>query len=268
VAPSRALRDGQTAWITGASSGIGEALVHALDARGLRLVLSARREERLCQVRETCAHPERHLVLPLDLEDTASLRPAARRVLDHFGRLDLLVHNAGVSQRALAIDTEPAVDRRLLTIDYLGPVALTKAVLPSMVSARSGRIVVVSSLVGKFGTPLRSSYSAAKHALHGFFDSLAAEVWDDGVRVTLVCPGFIRTALSLHALTADGAPQGTMDRAQQHGMAPEVCAARIVRAVDRGKAEVLVGGKERFAVYVKRFFPGIFRRMIRRVRVT
>ena len=268
MAFSQTLRDGQTAWITGASSGIGEALVRALDARGLRLVLSARREERLQQVRDACSHPERHLVLPLDLEDTDSLQAAARRVLEHFGRLDLLINNAGISQRSLAAETDLAVDRRLLEIDYFGTVALSKAVLPSMLAAGSGRIVVVSSLVGKFGTPLRSSYSAAKHALHGFFESLAAEVWDDGVRVTLVCPGFIRTALPLHALTAGGTPQGTMDRAQLHGMAPDVCAARIVRAIDRGRAEVLVGGKERFAVYVKRFFPGLLRRLIRRVRVT
>jgi len=268
VAPTNTLQPDQVAWVTGASSGIGEALVHALDRRGLRVVLSARREERLRAIRNACEYPERHLVIPLDLGEPESLERAAAAVTERLGRVDLLINNAGVSQRALAADTDLAVDRRLIEIDYLGTVALTKAVLPGMVAAGAGRIVVVSSLVGKFGTPLRSSYSAAKHALHGFFESLAAEVWDDGVRVTVVCPGFIRTELPVHALTADGTPQGTMDRAQERGMAPDVCAERILRAVDRGAAEVLIGGKERFAVYLKRFFPGLFRRVIRRARVT
>ena len=262
------LREARVAWITGASSGIGEALVHALDERGTRVVLSARNEERLAAVRDACRHPDRHLVVPLDLAVPATLEAAARRVLDRFGRVDLLIHNGGLSQRALAEETDPSVDRALLEVDFLGPVTLTKAVLPSMLERGAGRIVVISSLVGKFGTPLRSAYSAAKHALHGFFESLAAEVHGRGVRVTMVCPGFIRTRVSINALTGDGSPQGTMDRAQERGMAPEECARRILQAVERGRAEVLVGGKERFAVYLKRWLPGVFRRLIRRVRVT
>ncbi|MGD2114135.1 MAG: SDR family oxidoreductase [Acidobacteriota bacterium] len=273
--PSGPFED-RIAWVTGASSGIGEALVHALDRRGARVVLSARREERLRAVRDACEHPDRHLVVPLDLGDPGSLEAAAHRVLERLGRVDLLIHNGGVSQRSLAEETDPAVDRRLLDINFLGPVTLTKAVLPSMLErgegdehgGDGGRIVVISSLVGTFGTPLRSAYSASKHALHGFFESLAAEVADRGVRVTMICPGFIRTDVSVNALTGDGSPQGTMDRAQARGMAPEECARRILRAVERGQAEVLVGGKERFAVHLKRWFPGVFRWLIRRVKVT
>lgn len=259
---------GEVVWITGASSGIGEALVHALDRRGARLVLSSRREDALRRVRDACHHPDRHLVVPLDLADPESLREAARRVLEDCGAVDVMLHNGGLSQRGLAEDTELAVDRRILEVDYLGTVALTKALLPSMLERRRGRFVVVSSLVGKIGTPLRSGYSAAKHALHGFFETLRAEVHDRGVRVTLVCPGFIRTRVSFNALTADGTPQGTMDRAQARGMSAEACAAKIVRAVDRGRDEVLIGGKEVWAVRLARLFPGLFRRLIRRVRVT
>lgn len=255
-------------WITGASSGIGEALAHALDRRGARLVLSSRREEALRRVRDACRHPDRHLVVPLDLAEPESLREAARRVLDEHGAVDVMVHNGGLSQRGLAEETDLAVDRRILEVDYLGAVALTKALLPSMLERGRGRFVVISSLVGKIGTPLRSGYSAAKHALHGFFDSLRAEVHDRGIRVTLVCPGFIRTQVSVNALTADGAPQGTMDRAQARGMGAEACARRIVRAVDRGRDEVLIGGKEVWAVHLARLAPGLFRRLIRRVRVT
>jgi dehydrogenase/reductase SDR family protein 7B len=265
---SRMSWDGKVVWITGASSGIGEALAHAFARRGARLVLSARNEERLLAVQAACNHPERHTVLPLDLADEATLAPAVAAALSRCGQVDVLVHNGGVSQRSLVKNTAVAVDRRIVETNFFGAVILTKALLPSMLARKSGRFVVISSLVGKFGTPLRSGYSASKHALHGFFESLRAETWRDGLRVTLVCPGFIRTAVSLNALTGDGSPQGTLDRAQERGMTPEVCAERIVRAVERGKDEVLVGGSERFAVYFKRFFPGLFSRLIRRVRVT
>jgi len=260
--------DGKVVWITGASSGIGEALAHALAGRGARLILSARHEARLREVQAACAHPERHLVLTLDLTDEATLAPAAEAALAHCGQVDVLVHNGGVSQRSLVRDTGIAVDRRIVETNFFGAVALTKAVLPAMLARQAGHFVVISSLVGKFGTPLRSGYSASKHALHGFFDSLRAETWRDGIRVTIVCPGFIRTAVSENALVGDGSAQGTMDRAQEHGMAPEACAERIVRAVERGKDEVLVGGRERFAVYLKRVVPGLFNRVIRKIPVT
>jgi short-subunit dehydrogenase len=259
--------DGKVVWITGASSGIGEALAHAWARRGARLILSARNEGRLREVQAACAHPERHLVLPLDLTDEATLGPAVATALAR-GPVEVLVHCGGISQRSLAKDTAIEVDRRILETNFFGAVALTKAVLPSMLARKAGHFVVISSLVGKFGTPLRSGYSASKHALHGFFDSLRAETWRDGIRVTIVCPGFIRTALTLNAVTGDGSAQGTMDRAQEQGMAPEDCAERIVRGVEKGKDEILVGGRERYAVYVKRFFPGLFSRVIRKIRVT
>ena len=260
--------DGKVVWITGASSGIGEALAYSLARRGARLILSARGEDRLREVQAACDHPEAHFVLPLDLAAPATLGPAVEQALAVAGRIDVLVHGGGVSQRSLVKDTAVEVDRLLFETNFFGAVGLTKAVLPSMLARRAGHFVVISSLVGKLGTPLRSGYSASKHALHGFFDSLRAELWRDGIQVTLICPGFIRTAITLNALTADGTPQGTMDRAQAHGMAPADCAERIVRAVERGRDEVLIGGRERFAVYLKRFLPGLFNRVIRKARVT
>ncbi|HYH46848.1 MAG TPA: SDR family oxidoreductase [Thermoanaerobaculia bacterium] len=260
--------DGKVVWITGASSGIGEALARDLAGRGARLILSARRADRLEEVRAGLPRPDDHLVLPLDLGQAASLPAAAAEALRRRPHIDVLVHNGGVTQRSLAKDTGLDVDRRLFEVNFFGTVALTKAVLPSMLARRAGHLVVVTSLVGRVGTPMRSSYAAAKHALHGFFDSLRAEVWREGIQVTLVCPGFVRTEVSLHALTADGTPQGTMDRAQQHGMAPEVCAARIVRAVEQGRNEVLIGGRERFAVPLMRFAPNVFHRVVRKARVT
>ncbi|MFQ5351353.1 MAG: SDR family oxidoreductase [Thermoanaerobaculia bacterium] len=255
-------------WITGASSGIGEAVARALDRRGARLVLSARRQARLEALRQELGEPERHAVVPLDLAETEVIPAAVEAALAHAGRVDVMLHNAGISQRALVVDTDLEVDRRLLEVNFFGTVGLTKALLPAMLEAGGGRFVVVTSLVGKIATPLRSGYAASKHALHGFFDSLRAELWEQGIRVTLVCPGFIKTELPLAALTGDGSPQGSMDRAQLAGYPAERCAEKIVRAVERGREEVLIGGKEKYAVYLKRFLPRLFSRLIRRVRVT
>ncbi len=255
-------------WITGASSGIGEALAYELADRGARLVLSSRRDEELERVRAACEHPERHDVVTLDLADSESLVAATREVLERHGHVDVMVHNGGVSQRSLARETDMAVVRRLMEIDYFGTVALTRALLPSMRQRGEGRFVVVSSLVGKVGTPLRSGYSAAKHALHGYFEALRAEEHGSGVRVTMACPGFIRTRVSYNALTADGTPQDTMDRAQEKGMSPEECARKIARAIEKGRAEVLVGGWEKVAVWAWRFCPPLYRFLIRRMKVT
>jgi short-subunit dehydrogenase len=258
----------QVVWITGASSGIGAALAEAFAARGARLVLSARRQDRLEAVRTGCAHPERHRLVPLDLAEAKTIPVVAARVLDELGRVDVLVNNGGLTQRSLVKDTRLEVDRRLMEVNFFGAVSLTKGVLPSMLARRRGDIVVVSSLVGHFSTPLRSGYAASKHALHGFFDALRAEVDADGVHVLMVCPGFIRTDISLHALTADGSPQGTMDAGQAAGMPPEQCAARIVAALDRRKEEVVIGGRETWYLLLHRFFPGLFRRAVRRARAT
>ncbi len=255
-------------WITGASSGIGEALAYAYSEKGARLVLSSRNEKRLGEVRSRCAEPDSHLVVPLDLRDAPSVKTRCAEVLEHVGHVDILINNGGVSQRSLAMETPLDVDRMIMETNFFGTVSLTKAVLPSMTERGSGRIAVISSLVGKFGTPLRSTYSASKHALHGFFESLRAEVWGLGIGVTLVCPGFIRTNISVNALTGDGSPQGTMDEAQAHGMPPDVCARKIIAAVEKGKPEVYIGGRELMGVYIKRFAPGLFGRIIRSARVT
>ncbi len=200
-------------WITGASSGIGEALCYAFSNEGARLVLSARRAEELDRVRAKCAgEGDAHLVLPLDLTRFDELPGKAQEALAHFGRIDILVNNGGVSQRSLAKDTAFEVDQALININYLGTVRLTKAVLPSMLERSSGHLVVISSLVGHVGTPLRSAYAASKHALHGFFNSLRAEVWRENVKVTIVCPGYIRTDVSINAFAGDGGKFNKMDR--------------------------------------------------------
>ncbi len=260
---------GKVVWITGASSGIGEALAYAFAAKGARLVLSARRESELMRV---SAHAKMReddvLILPLDIEKTETFESAFQTVLTHFGTIDLLVNNAGISQRSLARDTPLAVDKRLMDVNYLGTVALTKTVLPTFLKKQAGHIVVVTSAVGKFGSPWRSGYSASKHALHGFFDAMRAELFDDNIKVLLVCPGFVRTNVSINALNEKGEPLKQMDEATAKGLSPDNVANQILRAIDSGKEEVVIGGlKEVFGVWMKRHFPSVFSVMIRKMAV-
>ncbi len=255
-------------WITGASSGIGEALAYEFAQRGATLVLTSRREGELNRVKEHCEYSARHLVWPMDLADPESTAKSTQELLARMGHIDIFVHSGGISQRAPALDTQIDVDRRIMEINYFSAINITKALLPSMISRGRGHIVPISSLVGKFGTPLRSAYAASKHALHGFYDSLRAEVHEKGVRVTVVCPGFVKTNVSRNALTGDGSNWGQTDPGQEGGLPAEECAQSIVQAIVRSEEEVLIGGKEVLGVYVKRLAPNLFNKLIRRARVT
>jgi dehydrogenase/reductase SDR family protein 7B len=255
---------GKVVWITGASSGIGEALARRFADSGSRLILSSRREDELNRVARLCSKAESVAVLTLDLNKPELMSDAVRRALDIADHVDVMIHNGGVSQRAFAADTEYLVDDLLMRTNYLGPIALTKALLPSMRSRRQGHFIVVTSVLGKFGLPGRSGYCASKHALHGFFDTLRAELWRDGIQVTLVLPGFVRTNVSINALTGTGAANGKMEAGTAAGVSPEVCADRIIAAAASGKPEVtVVQLRERAALYLSRLIPNLFTRVIR-----
>lgn len=255
-------------WITGASSGIGEALAHEFAAQGAKLVLSARRADVLEAVRLQCANPDRHFVLPLDMTDSESLPAHVQNVLDHFGHIDVLVNNAGISQRSLIKDTSLAVDRKVMELDFFGPVALTKAVLPSMLQRGQGHLVAVSSVVGLVATPYRSAYAAAKHAIIGFYDALRAEVHDNGLQVSVLIPGFVRTNVSLSAVTADGSAHGIVDPQQETAMPAATFAERAVAALAKGEERIIIAGKEKVAIWLGRLSPALLSRVIRRVKVT
>lgn len=254
-------------WITGASSGIGEACARKFSKEGYAVILSARNLTELQRVASLCADPDLVRILPLDLSKSEEMPRKVAEAMGFFGHVDILLHNGGISQRSLVRETKLEVDRRLMEVNYFGTVALTKAILPHFIRRKSGQFGVVASLVGKFGSPFRSSYAASKHALHGFFDTLRAEHHADGIAVTMICPGFIRTQVSVNALTADGSPLGEMDQAQAKGMSAEDCADEIFSAITRKKEEVYIGGKEKFAVYLKRFFPGIFSKILQKAKV-
>jgi short-subunit dehydrogenase len=250
-------------WITGASSGIGEALAFAFARAGAKLVLSARRVEELNRIAEKCGK-ENCLVLPLDLSDTGHVNALTERVIVHYGRIDILVNNGGISQRSLAKETPLEIDRKIMEINYFGQVALTKSVLPQMLKQRSGQIVVISSIAGKFGFWFRTAYSASKHALHGFFEALRLENEADGIRVLIAVPGKIQSDISLHALKSDGSAHNKMDPSQQEGMPAAECAEIILSAIEKRKEEILIGGREIKAVWIKRHFPKMFGRIIRK----
>ena len=227
-------------------------------------MLSARRENELRRVANaTQLPPENVLVLPMDMTDEAHLPAHVQTVLNHFGQINYVFQNAGITQRGTVAETKFDVYRQLMEVNYFGVVALTKAVLPHMIARKTGHFVVTSSVAGKIGTKQRSGYCASKHALHGFFDALRAETHDAGLRVTIVCPGYIQTPISLHALAADGQVHGKMDSNQEKGMIPDEFARQLLRAVSQQKEEVYIGGLETYGIYLKRFLPGILARILR-----
>jgi dehydrogenase/reductase SDR family member 7B len=253
-------------WITGASSGIGEALALAFADEGAHLILSSRNEAELKRVKMNCIGAEQIDIVFLDIGNHEDVFKIAKETIAKVGNIDVLINNAGISQRSLAKDTDFQVDTHIINIDLLGTIAITKAVLPSMLAQKSGHIVTVSSLMGKFGAPLRSGYAAAKHGLHGFFDTLRAEIFEDNIKVLMVCPGFVKTNISMNAVLGDGSKQGTMDDATDKGLDPSVVAAKIIKAIRREKEEIYLGGREVMGVYMKRFFPRILSRIVRKAK--
>lgn len=256
-------------WITGASSGIGKALAYNLAERGAKLILSSRKEGKLNKVKKGCHTDSSNIkVLPLDLTDTRQLQKKASKALSYWGKIDYLFNNAGMSQRSYAVETDINVIRRVMEVNFFGTIALTKAILPAMIKNREGHIVITSSVMGKMGTRYRSTYAASKHALHGWFDSLRQEVYDEDLKVTLVCPGFIKTNITKKAIEGDGRKHGKMSDGQAHGMLPDIFVKKLLPKVLNGKEEVYIGGKEIIGVYLKRFFPRLLNTILRRTDVT
>ena len=250
-------------WITGASSGIGEALAYRYARAGAALVLSSRREAELERVAAACPGVPVHIV-PLDLGRPETMANATARAIAHAGGIDVMVHSAGISQRATAVETACAVDDLMMRTNYLGPVALTKALLPHMIARRRGHFVVVTSVLGRVAMPKRSAYCASKFALDGFFRALWLEAASEGIDVTLVMPGFIRTNIARNALLGDGRPADADEPDIVKGMSPEACADRIFRAASARRRDVYVGGvKERAALLANRWAPRVLDSILR-----
>lgn len=250
--------DNKTVWVTGASSGIGKALCENLAARGCSLVLSARNADTLEAVRQQLPHSDKHRVVPLDLGNPESLATIVDATLQDVGTVDVLINNGGVSQRSFAAETELAVDRRLMEVNYLGTVAMSKALLPHFIARKSGTIMSIASVAGKVGSQLRSGYSGSKHAVIGFMDSLRAETHQHNIKVCVACPGWVQTDISINALDAQGQPNNVMDETIAKGLPVADCAAQVIRAIEKDKSEVIIGkGISGIAPLIKRISPAL-----------
>jgi len=261
---SKYMKSEKVVWITGASSGIGEALAYLYNEINCKIIISARNVEALEKVKSNCKTPENCAIIPLDISKFNELTKKTMEAIKMFGSIDILINNAGISQRSLIIDTDFDVYQKLMDVNYLGTVALTKAVLPHFIANQKGQFVTVTSLMGKFASPYRSGYCGVKHALHGFFDALRMEHEKDGIKVTLICPGFVQTNVAKNALTANGSQQNTNDEATKNGLPVATFAQKIKNAIDNEKFEAYIGKKEVFGIYVKRFFPKLLHRLVLR----
>ncbi|KJV44400.1 oxidoreductase [Acinetobacter indicus] len=259
---------GKVVWITGASSGLGKALAKEFALQGADVILTARRYEELEKVRVTLLNPERHVSVCADITDESQVRHAYAQVLAAKGRIDWLINNAGLSQRALIQDTTMQTERAIMEVDYFSQVFLTKTVLPTFIAQKSGRIAFVSSVAGLLGTQYRASYSAAKAAIHMWANSLRAEVAQEGVEVSVIFPGFVKTNVSFNALNGEGKPQGHQDEAIENGLEPDLFAQTTVSALLAGEEYIVVGGaKEKLGVWVSRLSPSTLYKMIRKMKV-
>jgi short-subunit dehydrogenase len=244
-------------WITGASSGIGESLTYELAKQGAKVIISARREEELKRVQQQAGHSNIY-VLPLDLEAADTFPAKVQEAIGAFAQVDIMIHNGGISQRSRVKDTLPAVQRKVMEVDYFSYIELTRLLLPHLQQRKTGHVVVISSVMGKIGTPMRSAYAAAKHALHGFFDCLRAEVYKDNIQVTIIMPGYIKTQVSLNAVTASGEKLNQLGKNIGHGYEASKTAQQILNAIRKGKFEKYVGrpfSKEWLAIHLMRLFP-------------
>ena len=263
------MQNNKTIWITGASSGIGEASAYQFAKEKANLILTATREDKLNEVRQKCISLGAQCkVLPYDLSDLDNIDELTDKAISAIGNIDIAFLNAGISQRSKTLDTSFTVDEKIMAVNFFAPVKITKRLLPKMIENGGGTIAVTSSISGKFGFPLRSAYASSKFAVYGFFETVHAEYYNDNIRVVIVCPGRIKTNISYNALEADGTKHAKMDSGQQKGMSADKAAKKIVKAINMQRAEVLVGGNELIMLYLYRFFPNIARKLIRKISAT
>ncbi len=257
-------------WVTGSSSGIGAAIAAELATQGAHLILSARDKEKLDKVAKNCLEKGASgaTVIPLDLASESSVKNAVEQFKSKFERIDLLINNGGISQRSLSVETNFEVEKNIMQVNYFGAILLTKLLLPMLIEQKEGHLAVTSSIVGKFGFPLRTTYSASKHAVQGYFESLRVELERYNIKVSIIIPGRVRTEISKHALDGSGAHTNKMDQGLEDGISPTNAANKIVRGLYRGKKEILVGGKELLLVHIRRLLPRLYYKMVSKISPT
>ncbi|XP_059003899.1 dehydrogenase/reductase SDR family member 7B isoform X1 [Mustela lutreola] len=252
--------------ITGATSGLGRECARVFYAAGAKLVLCGRNQEALEELTKelsaslaTKVQTHKPYTVTFDLTDPGAIVTATAEILQCFGHVDVLINNAGISYRGTIVDTTTDVDKKVMETNYFGPIALTKALLPSMIKRRQGHVVAISSIQGKISIPFRSAYAASKHATQAFFDCLRAEMEQYEIEVTVISPGYIHTNLSLNAVTADGSTYGVMDKSTAQGRSPAEVARDVLAAVGKKKKDVILGDLlPSLAIYLRTLAPGLF----------
>lgn len=256
-------------WITGASSGIGRDIALLLAHQGAHLILSSSSEERLKNIQNLCIPQAASCqILPVNLAKPDQVILATRKARELHQRIDVLILNAGISQRSFIQETPYEVHQLIFQVNYFSNVQLIKQLLPMMIEQGGAHLAVTGSITGKFGFPLRSAYSASKHALHGFFETLRLEHREDAIHVSMILPGRVNTNISLNAVNAEGKKHGKMDDGQAGGISSTQCAKKYLKAIEKGKKEVLIGGKELMMVHIRRFFPALFYRISQKIKPT
>lgn len=261
--------ENKVAWITGASSGIGEALVYEFVGMGARVIASSNDLTGLVRVKEACGSKSVMVnCVPFDLSDMSEIERITGQQISELGKIDYLLNIGGISQRARIDETPLWLDRKIFEINYFGTIALTKAVLPYMLRQKSGHILATSSISGRFGFPLRSAYSASKQALHGFFETLYLENKSSNIRTSVIIPGRVKTSISFNALNPEGKEHGQLDEGLAKGISPSKAAKIIIRGIGRDKREILVGGSELFLLHIRRYLPWLFFRIADKIKPT
>lgn len=254
-------------WITGASSGLGEAMAKAFNAEGAILILSSRNKESLIRVQDAFVNKQvPSIVLPFDVQKYNDAEEVVKEAISKFGKIDILINNAGISQRSLSKDTLFKDELRLIEVDLIGTIALTKAVLPEIMKQK-GQLVVISSVMGKINTKYRTAYAAAKHGLVGYFESLRLELEEDGINVCNIMPGFIATNITINAIGST--PEIAKNSQNNLGLTAETFAKKALTAIYERKGSVYIGGaKEKIGMLLKRLSPSLFDKFIKNRKVT
>lgn len=255
---------GKTIWVTGASSGIGEATAKALSSKGCKLILSARRESELERVKKECANPNLVHILPLDLLNNKEAQQWVNAAWASFDGVDILINNGGIGQFGSVMETTEEVERKIFETNYFAHIAITKAILPKMQEAGNGQILTIASIAGKFGQANLAAYSASKAAIILYYESLKEELHKTPIKIQVVSPGFIKTDVTINSLRPDGAKIMKNSPAQENGMPTDVFAKKLLKALQKDKFHSYIGNKELLAVPLHTFAPGLLYKMLRK----
>jgi dehydrogenase/reductase SDR family member 7B len=259
----------KTIVITGATSGIGQALALQLAQKNTHLILAGRRTDELNLVEKKCTEKGATCVcLHIDIASTDSINRAVESIKLHHKSIDVLINNAGISQRSYAEETPVETDRKIMEVNFFGHVTITKLLWPLLTQSKHANIVLISSVVGTFGFSQRSAYSASKHALEGFFESWMIENKRTNIHFTTVSPGRIFTNISYSALKADGTSHQQLDQGQANGITAEACAKKIISGIKNNKRKIYIVQKEIILVILRKCFPWLFFRLAKNLKST